>query len=74
MGLKIRINNPSLVNEEKSYLTRDYSDGASIVIRDNEGFTVDWYAIVGEPGQEQTEAQVINALSGKASAVGKALK
>lgn len=59
--MKIQISNPNLIDEERTYLTADYSSGTTLTVRNSEGFTTSWYAIVGEPGQEQTEATVISA-------------
>lgn len=61
--MKIKIKNPDLTEEERTYLTADYSSGTTLNVRNNEGFTTDWYVIVGEPGQEQTEAAIISGTS-----------
>lgn len=59
--MKIKVANPDLSLEEATYLTADYSSGTTLTIRNSEGFTTNWYAIVGEPGQEQTESTLISA-------------
>lgn len=42
-------------------MTADYSSGTTLTVRNSDGFTTDWYVVVGEPGQEQTETQRITA-------------
>lgn len=59
--MRVKVSNPDLSGEERTYLTADYSSGTSLTVRNSEGFTTSWYAIIGEPGQEQTEAIVISA-------------
>lgn len=62
--MKIKIDNPNLNSEERTYLTSDYSSGTSLTVRNNDGLTDDWFVIVGEPGQEQSEARQISATTG----------
>jgi hypothetical protein len=64
MSVKLFIQNPDLTYEEKTSLTADYLSGVSLTTRNNEGFTANWFAIVGEPGQKQTEAKQVDSLSG----------
>jgi hypothetical protein len=64
MSVKLFIQNPELTYEEKTYLTADYLTGTSLTIRNNEGFTSNWFVIVGEPGQEQTECKQISSSTG----------
>lgn len=61
MAVKLRIKNPSLEKDEPTYLTSDYSSGTTLTVRNNEGFTDDWFVVVGEPGQEQTEDEGITS-------------
>lgn len=62
--MKVQVTNPVLNQEERTYLTSDYTSGTSLTVRNNEGFTTSWMVVVGEPGQEQTEYQVITGASG----------
>lgn len=62
--MKIAVSNPVLSDAEKTHITTDYSTGTNIYVRNSEGFTTDWYVIVGEPGQEQTEEARITGTSG----------
>ena len=59
--MKVKVSNPELTPDESTYLTADYSSGTTLTVRNSEGLTTSWYAIIGEPGQEQTEAIVISA-------------
>lgn len=61
---KLKIYNPDLRYEEQTYLEADYSSGTTLTVRNNEGFTDDWFVVVGEPGQEQTEARQIDSTTG----------
>jgi|GEM_PF-6934109 len=69
MSVKLFIQNPDLTNEEKTYLTSDYLSGTSLTTRNNEGFTLQWFAIVGEPGQKQTEGKQVSSLTGNETIV-----
>jgi len=62
--MKVKVTNPDLSGEERTYLTSDYSSGTTLTVANNEGFTDDWYVVVGEPGQEQTECRAISSTSG----------
>lgn len=62
--MKIQIYNPDLSNEERTYLETDYSSGASITVRNNDGFTSGYFVVIGEPGQEQTECKQIVSATG----------
>lgn len=65
--MKVQIDNLDLSEEERTYLTADYSSGVSLSVRNNEGFTTNWFVVVGEPGQEQTETRRISGSSGNAT-------
>src|SRR4030042_379603 len=67
--LKISLTNPVLTDEERTYITTDYSSGVNIYVANNEGFTTDWCAVVGEPGQEKTECQIVASASGNDTVV-----
>ncbi len=62
--MKLSVTNPDLSQEERTSLTSDYSSGTTLTVANNEGFTDDWYVVVGEPGQEQTETAAIDSISG----------
>lgn len=59
--MKIRITNPSPEQEEATFLTSDYSSGTTLTVRNSDDFTTSWFAVIGKPGQEQTEAKQISA-------------
>ena len=61
---KFKIYNPDLSREERTYLEADYSSGTSLTVRNNEGLTTNYFVVVGEPGQEQTELRQITGSSG----------
>jgi len=69
MSVKWRIKNPNLTNEEKTYLTADYSTGTSLTVRNNDGITATWFVVVGEPSQEQTESKTISSVTGNETVV-----
>lgn len=69
MSVKLYIQNPDLTYEEKTSLTSDYLSGVNLTTRNNEGFTTNWFAVIGEPGQEQTEGKKISSLSGNETIV-----
>lgn len=62
--MKLQIFNPDLSNEERTYLDADYSSGTTLTVRNNGGFTDDYFVVVGEPGQEQTECRQIDSTTG----------
>ena len=62
--MKADVQNPDISGEERTYLTADYSSGTSLTVANNNGATTNYYVVVGEPGQEQTETQRITGTSG----------
>jgi hypothetical protein len=62
--MKIQIYNPDLSNEERTYLDADYSSGTTLTVRNNGGMTANYFVVVGEPGQEQTECKQISSTTG----------
>ena len=63
---KIRIENPPIENEVRTYLTLDCVAGATTIYTlDNSGFTItgtsDYYIIIGEYGNEKTEIVLVDA-------------
>ena len=67
--MKIKVQNPDLSGEERTYLSSDYSSGTTLTVGNNEGFTDSWYVVVGEPGQEKSETAQISSTSGNTSIV-----
>lgn len=65
--IKLKISNPNLSGEEKTFLTSDYSTGTTLTVRNSDNFTTNWFAVVGEPGQERTELKTISALPNSTS-------
>lgn len=58
--MKLKISNPDLSGEERTYLTQDLSaSGTTLNVRNVKGFTSGWYGVLGVPGQEQTEAVLV---------------
>jgi hypothetical protein len=57
----IRIQNPRLSEEEKTYLTNHYTAGVSLTVENGEGFTTNDYVVVGAPGREKTEQGLATA-------------
>lgn len=70
MSNKIKLKNPILRDEEKTYLDAVYTSGTTLTVKNNEGFNnANWFTVVGEPGNEQTELQTISSVSGNTSIV-----
>lgn len=65
---RLRIPNPNLHREEKTYLDADYSTGStSLTVVNAIGFTageVTFFGVIGEPGEDKTEAQQISSATG----------
>ena len=61
--MKIVVSNPQLIDDERTSVSTDYSSGASLYVDNNEGFTTNWFVVVGEPGQEKTECKLITGTS-----------
>lgn len=67
--MRLKISNPDLSGEERTYLTSDYSSGTTLTVRNSQGFTDNYHVIVGEPGQEQTEEMDINGTPSTATTI-----
>ena len=65
MALRLRIRNPDLTQEERTYISADYTSGVTVTVRDNSSFSANSYAVAGEPGQEQTEQAAVASITGK---------
>lgn len=63
MAQKIKVSNPEIIHEARTNLSSDYSNGTNLSVRSSNSFSANYYAIVGEPGQDQTEAKLITTVS-----------
>ena len=64
---RLRFPNLNLHNEEKTYLDADYSSGTALTVINATGFTggeVTFFSVVGEVGEDKTEAQQVSSLTG----------
>lgn len=62
--MRVKISNPDLSGEEKTFITTDYTSGTSVTVRNNNNITVGKFIIAGEPGQERTETKLVSSQSG----------
>jgi len=70
----VRISNPSIDLNEKTYLSADVASSAtSLTVQNNEGFATNDYVVVGAMGAEQTELRKISSVSGNTTIVVDAL-
>src|SRR3990167_6897719 len=63
---RLRIPNPDLHREEKTYLDADYSSGTSLTVIQSTGFfggEVRFFTIVGEPGEDKTESETVTGIT-----------
>ena len=61
----IRLENPSLEGNEKSYLSADAAAGASsLTVQNTEGLVANDYIVIGKYGVDQTELCQISSVSG----------
>lgn len=67
--MKVKVSNPLLSGEERTYLASDYSSGTTLTVRNSDGFSDNWYVVVGEPGQERTELKDINGAPGSTTTI-----
>ncbi|MFA5071882.1 MAG: hypothetical protein WC511_06010 [Candidatus Pacearchaeota archaeon] len=72
---RIKIANPPIDSEPRTYLTADCAIGATTISTlDNNGFVItgtsDYYIIIGEYGSEKSEIVLVDANGGGTSAVG----
>lgn len=63
---RIRIPNTNL-SGEKTYLDADYSSGTTLTVISNLGFADNYMVVVGEPGEEKTEAKDATGITGNAT-------
>lgn len=72
--IRLKISNPDLSGEEKTFLTADYSSGTTLTVRNSDNFTTNWFTVVGEPGQERTEgASYVSSVTSAAIVINTAL-
>lgn len=58
---QLRITNPDLTKQEKTWLTAQYTSGTSLSVQNTEVFADNNIAVVGNPGEEKTEATDLTA-------------
>lgn len=61
---RIRIQNPVLDKNYRTYLGADYSSGTSLTVASNTSFAALDFLIVGEPREEATEMKQLSSVSG----------
>jgi hypothetical protein len=61
---RLRIPHPDLSETQKTYLNADYTTGSNLSVDSNVGFAATQIAVVGNPREEQTEADNITGISG----------
>lgn len=75
MAKAIKVKNPQLPEHEDSYLTAKYSSGASLTIKDTEGWAANDIVVVGYPGSESTEQKDVDSIAANSTLnLGGALK
>ena len=63
---RLRIPNPDLHKEEKTYLDADYSSGLSLTVIQSTGFyggEVRFFVVIGEPGEDKTESETVTGIT-----------
>lgn len=66
----IKISNPDIGQNQKTYLATDISTGdTSLTVQNNQGFTANDYIVVGNMGTEQAEIRKIASVSGHTTIV-----
>jgi len=64
---RLRIPNINLTTDERTYLDADYSSGTALTVVNAIGFSggeVTFFVVVGEVGEDKTEAQTVSSLTG----------
>lgn len=64
MAKVIKVSNPPIPSEEETFLTTRYASGTTLTTKNNEGWGNNDVAIVGNPGEEKTEAGLVTGTSG----------
>jgi hypothetical protein len=59
MAQKIKVSNPEINYEARTNLTVDYANSTNLSVRSSRSFSTNYFAIVGEPTQDQTEIKLI---------------
>jgi len=66
----VKISNPSIGENEKTYLSADVVAGdTSLSVQNNNGLSADEYVVIGNMGEEQTELRKISSVSGNTTIV-----
>lgn len=73
MARRVRIPNPRLSDSEVTYLDDDYTSGTSLSVQRANIFANDDIAVVGRPGEEQTEAEDVTSVTTQAITISAAL-
>lgn len=60
---RIRIPNPRLLESERTFLDADYTTLTTLTVVSNLGFAANNYAVVGETGEEKTEASPVSSIT-----------
>lgn len=60
---KIKVSNPEIDYEARTTLSVDYANGTNLSVRSSSSFSTNYFAIVGEPRQDQTEQKLITNVS-----------
>lgn len=58
---QLRITNPDISKNERTLLTAQYTSGTSLSVQNTDGWADNDIAVVGEPGNEKTEATDLTA-------------
>ncbi len=61
---RIRIPNPLLDKNYRTYLDADYSSGTALTVPNNNSFAANDFLVVGEPREEKTELRQVSSLTG----------
>lgn len=63
MAKTIKVKNPPLPEKEDTYLTAKYTSGTALTVRDVEGWAADDIVVVGHPGDEKCEQQIVASVT-----------
>jgi hypothetical protein len=63
MAKTIKVKNPVLPEKEDTFLTTKYTSGATLAVKDTEGWAANDVAVVGHAGDEQAEAGLLNSIT-----------
>lgn len=60
---KLTLANPSLVNNEKTYLDADYTSGNTTILLSSYTFNINDIIVVGNPGEKITEGDILQGVT-----------